>query len=422
MNFRKPLFQLLKRKEHNIITEKYNEIKKNIHNPVVINKSKLERLLKFANENSSYYKSLNAFKITEFPVLSKEILKKNIDDIITVDKNTLDSYPFMTTSGSYGTPFKFYVNQNKRYTQQAEVLYFGLISNFDIGTKHIYCRAINPSLKNKIIKNQFVLKPEKIDKEWVINSIKYMQKIKPEVIISYPSTLNNIAIFMEEYKIPIKGVKGIIAIGEGLKDDARVNIQNAFGVEPYSRYSTEELGVLGNNYGNGTKMLINQVSFLVEVLDDNNQPVPEGEIGKVVVTDFTSDVTPLIRYDTGDLARVSKYKDGLVYEIDNLEGREIEVIYTTKGNALTPFTINSVMRTYDDVLQFQFIQHTKDEYEMKVLPIDISNHQSYEEAILKLKDLLGSDAKIHLSIVEEIETLKSGKRPYIINLYRKEQV
>src|SRR5699024_8530159 len=110
-----------------------------------------------------------------------------------VDKDELDKYPFMTTSGSYGTPFKFYVSQDKRFTQQAEVLYFGLLSNFDIGTKHIYCRAINPSLKNKIVKNQYVLKPEKIDKEWVINSIKYMQKVKPEVIISYPSTLNNIA-------------------------------------------------------------------------------------------------------------------------------------------------------------------------------------------------------------------------------------
>lgn len=420
MNFRKPIFRLLKKNEHSIINEKYNEIKDNIHRPSYINKTKLNDFLKFANEHSSYYKNMNALTITDFPVLTKETLKQNIDNIITVDKNTLNKYPFMTTSGSYGTPFKFYVNQDKRYTQQAEVLYFGLLSNFDIGTKHIYCRAINPSFKNKIIKNQYVLKPEKIDKEWIINSIKYMQNVKPEVIISYPSVLDNISKFMMQYKFPINSVKGIISIGEGLKDEARKNIQKAFGVEPYSRYSTEELGVLGNNYGNGSKMLINQVNFLVEILDEDNQPVQEGEVGKIVVTDFNSHVTPLIRYDTGDLARVSKYKEGLVYQIDNLEGRKIEVIYTTNGTPLTPFTINSVMRTYEDVLQFQFIQHTKDEYELKVLPIDINEHQYYEEAIYRFKELLGDNAKVRLSIVSEIETLKSGKRPYIINLYQKE--
>lgn len=421
MNIRKTAFELLKKNEHQIITDKYNEIKVNIHDPSPINNEKLNEFIKFAIENSSYYQNLKVNKISEFPVLTKEILKLNMENIITVDKNKLQDYPFMTTSGSYGTPFKFYVNQNKRYSQQAEVLYFGLLSNFDIGTKHIYCRAINPNLKNQLIKNQYVLKPEKIDKEWIIKAIKYIQKVKPEVIISYPTVLNNIALFMKKYKTPIRGVEGIITIGEGMTEEARKNITDSFGVEPYSRYSTEELGVLGNNYGSGSHMLINQVNYLIEVLDDNNTPVKEGEVGKVVVTDFNSHITPLIRYDTGDLARVKSYKDGLVYEIDNLEGRKIETIYTTKGTPLTPFVINSLLRTYEDVVQFQFIQYSHDEYEMKILPIDVNNHVSYEGVYEELKNILGKDSRIKLNIVSEIETLRSGKRPYIINLYRKEQ-
>lgn len=78
------------------------------------------------------------------------------------------------------------------------------------------------------------------------------------------------------------------------------------------------------------------------------------------------------------------------------------------------------MRIYEDVLQFQFIQHSQVVYELKVLPLDNNNHEDYEEAIQKLQSLLGKNAYIELSIVSEIPTLKSGKRPYIINNFRKE--
>lgn len=58
---------------------------------------------------------------------------------------------------------------------------------------------------------------------------------------------------------------------------------------------------------------------------------------------------------------------------------------------------------------------------MKILPIDVNNHVSYESVYEELKNILGKDSRIKLNIVSEIETLRSGKRPYIINLYRKEQ-
>lgn len=166
-------------------------------------------------------------------------------------------------------------------------------------------------------------------------------------------------------------------------------------------------------------MILNQVNYLIEVLDDRNKPVKKGETGKVVVTDFSSHIVPLVRYDTGDLATLLTYKDGLAHTISNIEGRKIEMVYTTNGDSLMPFNINIMMSKIQGIYQFQFIQESQNKYTLKLLPKDNFDKSILEELENKYKQLLGLDALIDIIFVDEIETLKSGKRPYIINHYKK---
>ena len=41
---------------------------------------------------------------------------------------------------------------------------------------------------------------------------------------------------------------------------------------------------------------------IVEILDDRDRPVPDGEVGQVVVTQLSCLAQPLLRYRLGDLA------------------------------------------------------------------------------------------------------------------------
>jgi phenylacetate-CoA ligase len=45
---------------------------------------------------------------------------------------------------------------------------------------------------------------------------------------------------------------------------------------------------------------------LVECLDDDGQPVPDGQIGEMVVTSLDDPWAPLVRYRTGDLCRLDR--------------------------------------------------------------------------------------------------------------------
>ena len=96
-----------------------------------------------------------------------------------------------------------------------------------------------------------------------------------------------------------------------------------FGGEPWSegmrREINEKLGIIAtDNYGLSEVMgpgvsgeclecnglHINEDHFLLEILDPNTlEPVPEGEVGELVITTLTKEAFPMIRYCTRDLTR-----------------------------------------------------------------------------------------------------------------------
>ena len=81
----------------------------------------------------------------------------------------------------------------------------------------------------------------------------------------------------------------------------RADIEEAFGTKVYNFYGSREVSNLAGECKKGLMHTFDFWNYL-EVLDDNNQPVKEGEEGKVVVTNLVNYSMPLIRYEIGDLA------------------------------------------------------------------------------------------------------------------------
>lgn len=193
-----------------------------------------------------------------------------------------------------------------------------------------------------------------------------------------------------------------------------------FGVKALSRYSTEELGVLAHECKEFEKHHINEASYKVEILKiDKDEHVKKGELGRVVVTDLFSHAMPLIRYETGDLAIYGgKCRCGLNTSIlESVEGRSLEMILTTSGEKLSPFFVNPIMKDYDKIIQFQFLQISKKDYILKL--VSSSKEIKQDEILEKYKKEIGNDANIILEYVDHIPTIRSGKRAYVVNEFLK---
>lgn len=426
MNLRNISFWLLDRFKGSPTKEHYDDIKdimENYDSGLVKSQEYLSRILKHACEKTEYYKK-NDYKkdIRSFPVITKAILKENYNQFIS---NDFDEKKLIkvNTSGSYGTPFTFLLSEEKKTRQRAEIIYFGEWAEYIIGMKHAYLRANDNKSKMKLfIQNEIFIKTGSLSQRWLEKQRKLIKSTKVKNLIGFPSVISTIA----QYCID-KGddaidfnVRGVIISGESLYDNQRDTIEKAFGAECLSRYSTEELGVLAHECKKEHKHHINISSYHIEVLKLEEDVTAEpGELGRIVVTDLFSYAFPLIRYETGDLGIMSEECScGMKTPIlESVEGRNLETILTTDGGKISPFFVNPIMKDYKKIIQFQFVQIDKINYTLKI--VGELNKNEVDKLKEKYINILGGKAILTIEMVEDIPTLKSGKRAYVVNEYTK---
>jgi len=83
------------------------------------------------------------------------------------------------------------------------------------------------------------------------------------------------------------------------------------------------------------------------------------------------------------------------------------VIYSTKGEPVSPFSIAIYMWQVKGVSQWQFIQETESEY---ILKINGKQNRDLDKIVELMRNLLGKDANITINYVDEIPVLASNKQ------------
>lgn len=206
---------------------------------------------------------------------------------------------------------------------------------------------------------------------------------------------------------------------EVLSMEMKKQIKERIGCAIIDRYSNEENGFLAQTKDLSDDFFVNTASFCIEVLEqDSDKPAEIGEVGRIVVTDLYSFAVPLIRYDTGDLAIKAEAEGDWTKRLKTIQGRQVDVIYDTKGSPLTAHTWSVYMWKFDKLKQYQFIQEGKKEYLLKVN--GAKGIYENKELIEHLKSILGTDAIVKIEHVSGIPTLASGKFKKTICHYKPE--
>lgn len=168
-----------------------------------------------------------------------------------------------------------------------------------------------------------------------------------------PSFILRLIQYAEEHNIDYKNssIKRIIGIGEGLREqDFSLNllgkrIKEKWDVELFATYSSTEMGATFSECQYGQGGHVHPELIIVEIIGEDNQPVPDGEPGEVVVTTLGVEGMPLLRFRTGDIAakKVEKCRCGREsYRLTPLVGRKNNMI-KYKGTTLYPPAIYDVL-------------------------------------------------------------------------------
>ncbi len=387
----------------------------------------LKKLLDTVVSNSKFYAPYKEYNtLDDFPVINKLTIKKNLDSINIIPKNS-PGLVKVSSSGSTGTPFEVYQTERKALRNKADVIFYADTAGYTIGHQLLFTRLwAKKYRKSFFFRKMLNLVQVDVEKDLKNGEIeRFITRInkdrQPKGFIGYPSGFEKICKHLDTIRSPrLKcNVKSIIATSESLYDNVRKRMEYYFDCPVVSRYSNEENGILSQQMINDTSYTINWASFYIEIFDVNeDKPVKPGELGRIIVTDLYNLATPLIRYDTGDLGKLCNFENDNIPKFEIVTGRVKDILYNTKGEMVNPFIIHAGLTSFPELDQFQIVQKNKTEY---IFKMNVDSEFSKEgELISYFKSYLGIDALITTEYVNDIPLLNSGKRRVIINLYKAE--
>ena len=138
-----------------------------------------------------------------------------------------------------------------------------------------------------------------------VMQIELIDRLKPTIwmgMSSYGLHLANLA-EARGLDLAASSVKTILCSAEPLSEAKRAKLSRQWGAQVRDTFGMTEAGMMGAEDEDGGGFRIWTDMFLIEVLDpDTHAPVGEGEIGSLVVTPlWTNNVTPFLRWSSGDL-------------------------------------------------------------------------------------------------------------------------
>ena len=394
---------------------------------------KLEETLQYLNKNSPFYKRFfkeNSIRLSEIktlqdlqkiPVTTKDQLQQFNNDFICVPKTEIIDY--VTTSGTLGDPVTFALTDN----DLERLAYNEAISFACCGVGKEDTMQLMTTMDRRFMAGlAYFLGARKLGSGIIRvgSGIPELQwdsilKFKPSYLITVPSFLLKLIEYAQQHEIDLQntGVKAAICIGEPIREqDFSLNIlaqkiKKDWDIELFSTYASTEMSTAFNeceihNGGHHHPELI-----ITEILDDNNLPVSEGEVGELTITTLGVEAMPLLRFKTGDMVQAynAPCKCGRnTMRLGPVVGRKKQMI-KYKGTTLYPPAMYNILNDFSEIESY-VIEIFHNELGTDEILIKIASAAISEELLLEIKDhfraKLRVAPKIEFASSKEIESLR----------------
>lgn len=441
-NIYSPLYCRLYRRDHRLKYYKiyrkaqWNSIEKNRE----IQADKLFRLINYATKNIPHYKRI-AKEITfskdtimkdirKFPILTKETIKKEFDNL-NVPQRGIRWYN-NTSGGSTGEPVKFIQDFNYEAKSSAFSRLMDEWAGLKLGdtTIHLWGSVRDIMGQTDKFRHRFanwmkstsLLNTFEMDKQKMKEYVEFINKKKPTLILAYTTSIYELSKFIEKEGLKIYSPKSIMTSAGTLFPHFRKVIERAFGSPVFNRYGSREAGNMACECSehNGLHQAI--FTHYIEILNENLDPCKENECGEIYVTLLNNYTMPLIRYKIGDMGIYTEKEcpcgRGLPM-IKNVTGRSNDLFITKKGGLIHTFAINSQFYYKDFIKRYQVIQKSTSKIIIKIMLNDSEKNHDYhyddkiEQIRNNISKIMGG-CSVECRIVENINSTNSGKYRYTI--------
>lgn len=385
---------------------------------------KRNEIVAYHLSNNTFYQEFVGTTLPDWnalPVLTKADLQRPLQERLSSGFTPKNCY-VNKTSGSSGHPFVFAKDKACHALTWAEIMdRFGWF-DIDFNTT-LQARFYGTPL------DTFGYQKERL-KDWLSSRYKFpifdlsdaklasflghFRSKKFEYINGYTSSIVLFAKYLKREEITLCTVcptlRYCIVTSEMLFDSDKVLMQEAFGVPVINEYGASELDLIAFTNAQD-EFIVNSETLFVEILDAQNQPVPHGMEGRIVITSLYNKAHPLIRYDIGDTGSFTEESTLKNPVLKTLIGRTNDVATLPSGKTVPGLTFyyvtKSVIEDDGNVKEFIMEQLALDHFKIVYTSERILTEAEEQKIKKALYRYLGND--LHL-VFERVDILNRANR------------
>ncbi|MFP3909512.1 MAG: phenylacetate--CoA ligase family protein [Halobacteriota archaeon] len=248
--------------------------------------------------------------------------------------------------------------------------------------------------------------------------LELMKDLRSTVFACTPSYM----LYLAEYAKSVgNGIQEDTVLKRGIfgaepwSEETRKRIEDKTGIDAFDVYGTSELsGPLFTECTEKNGIHIWGDHFIAEVVDNEGEPVGEGEKGELVVTTISKEAMPLIRWRTGDVTILEEEKCpcGRTHpRLMRILGRADDMLIV-RGVNVFPSQIEHALMQVPEVGEHYMITLDREENGLDVMTIQV---EVKEEAFTgKVNDILNLERKIantlksSLNVTSKVEVANPG--------------
>jgi phenylacetate-CoA ligase len=344
---------------------------------------KKKEIVNFHLNNNPFYKELaqiDSFENwSDLPILNKTNLQKPLTERLSLGYNKKTVY-VNKTSGSSGHPFVFAKDKFcHALTWSSNIYRFGWYGiDFNSSYQARFYGIPMDFIGNKkerfkdFLSHRFRFSIFNLSDEVLEGFLKDFKTKKFDYINGYTSSIVLFAKFLQQKNIVLTAIcptlKVCMVTSEMLFDEDKLLLEKQFGIPIVNEYGASELDLIAFQNTEG-EWQVNSETLFVEILDENNQAVPNGISGRIVITSLFNKAHPFIRYDIGDIGILDEKSTLKKPILKKLIGRTNDVALLPSGKKSPGLTFyyvtKSIIEDDGNVKEFIIKQTKIDQFEVE---------------------------------------------------------
>jgi phenylacetate-CoA ligase len=368
----------------------------------------------------------------ELPIMTKKDFQKPLSERLSNGFTPKNVY-INKTSGSSGDPFIFAKNKFCHALTWANIInrfgWFGIDFNSSLQARFYgipldFIGNKKERLKD-FLKYSYRFPIFDLSDDVLDDILVKFQNKKFDYINGYTSSIVLFAKFLQNKNVVLTSVcptlKCCVVTSEMLFEEDKILMEKQFGVPVVNEYGASELDLIAFQNPQG-EWQVNSETLFVEILDENNNVLPKGKEGRIVITSLYNKAHPFIRYDIGDIGILDEKSTLKKPILKKLIGRTNDIAVLPSGKKSPGLTFyyvtKSIIEDDGNVKEFVVKQTKIDTFDIEY----VSHNKLTVNQILNIEKAIATYLESGLTFTftqkDKLERSKSGKLKQFVSLVK----